>query len=303
MYTSYPITAPLAVDAVGTNNIQDGAVTNPKIADTAVDAGKLASNAVTREKIINEAINADKIDSAASNAIKTKIAHLTPVNDNGTDLGNGAARVRTAFIGTSIENAGNLNIDLTGATTRTLMLRNTTTGQVANFELDGQLFITDGTAYSLAFAHDPGSPLTASRAAYFPDASGRVILDSDIRASRIRIPLVPYASVDIASPATQTIGVFDFNPSEYAVPGKTTVLTFKGLGGTSAGTATLSLYNLTADAEVASITLTGTLTSFDHDTDTVTLPGSTTYYAVRANVGTDGEYFIGGAYLDITWTS
>ncbi len=302
MYTSYPITAPLAADAVSTSNIQDGAVTNPKIAATAVDAAKLASNAVTRAKIINDAINADKIDSAAADAIKTKLAHLTPVNDNGTDLGSGAARVRTLFVGTSIENAGHLNIDLTGAATRTLLLRNTTPGQVANLELDGELFISDGTDYSLAFAHDLSSPLTANRAAYFPDASGRVILDSDIRASRIRIPLVPYADVDIVSPATKTLGVFYFNPSEYAVPGKTTVLTFKGLGGTSAGDATLSLYNLTDGAEVASITLSGTLTSFDHDTDSVALPGGTKYYAVRANVGTSGEYFIGGAYLDITWS-
>lgn len=321
MYTSYPLATVLSADSVTTSTIQDGAVTEPKLASNAVATAKIADAAVTdsklaadsvitvkiansnvtRAKIADEAINADKVAAADVDNIKTKLIALTPVNDNGTDLGASNKRVRVAFIGTSIDNAGNLGINLSGAATRTLTLQNPTSGQVANLEVDGELFFRGGTSYSIALANDAASPLTANRAAYFPDASGRVILDSDVRASRIRVPLVNYASVDIASPATQTIGLFIFNPSEYAVPGKTTVLSFKALGGLSAGSGTVSLYNLTTSTEDASITLTGTLTSLDSDTDTVALPGSTTSFAVRASVGTDGEYMICGAYLDITW--
>lgn len=322
MYTSYPLPVALGNSVVTTPTIADGAVTTDKLADVAVTAAKLgvdavtsnkiannavmnskiADNAVTRGKINDDAINEDKIDETAADAIKTLLAVLTPVNDNGTDLGSSGARVRTLFVGTSITNAGNLSIELTGATTRTLTIRNTTSSQQVDVDLDGDLTVRSGGTYGFTLTAAPDDTPSAFRAVYFPNASGRVILDSDVRASRIRVPLVSYASVDIASPATQTIGLFYFDPAEYAVPGKTTVLNLYADGGTSAGTLTVSLYNLTGSAEVASITLAGTLTGPDHDTDTVALPGGVVHYAVRASVGTDGEYGICAVYLDVSWS-
>lgn len=91
----------------------------------------------------------------------------TPASDNALDLGSASYRFRSLYLGTSILNAGALAIDLSGATTRTLDVQNSTSGQVANVRVDGRFQFRNGTSF--AFTID-GTP-TADRTVTFPDAS------------------------------------------------------------------------------------------------------------------------------------
>lgn len=62
---------------------------------------------------------------------------FVPTDDNLTDLGDASHRFRTLYLGTSVANAGNLAIELSGGGTTSLTLSNPTAGQVCDFYLDG----------------------------------------------------------------------------------------------------------------------------------------------------------------------
>lgn len=66
---------------------------------------------------------------------------FVPPNDNLTDLGDASHRFRTLYLGTSITNAGDLALDLTGSTTRVLSVRNSTPTFVCNVAVDGDVFV------------------------------------------------------------------------------------------------------------------------------------------------------------------
>lgn len=99
--------------------------------------------------------------------------HVEPASNNAYDLGITGTRWRTAYLGTALDApkwtyAGAAEIDLTGATTRTLTVRNSTIAQVANVDVDGAYVWRGGHAtgtFTLA-----GTP-TGARTITFPDAS------------------------------------------------------------------------------------------------------------------------------------
>lgn len=97
---------------------------------------------------------------------------FVPTNDNLTDLGDSTHRFRSLFLGTSVTNAGDLVVDLTGGATRTLSVRNSTAGQVCNVVVDGTVALQGGTAFAVTLT---GSP-TAARTLTAQDASGTLAL-------------------------------------------------------------------------------------------------------------------------------
>lgn len=62
-----------------------------------------------------------------------------PSGDNTTDLGDATHRFRSLYLGTSIKNAGDLAVELSGGATRTLSVTNPTGGQVAQISTDGNV--------------------------------------------------------------------------------------------------------------------------------------------------------------------
>lgn len=98
--------------------------------------------------------------------------NVEPASNNAYDLGVTGTRWRTGYFGTSIDApkwtyAGAGEIDLTGASTRTLTVRNSTSSQVANVDLDGTYYFRNGTAFTAQILCTP----TANRVITFPDAS------------------------------------------------------------------------------------------------------------------------------------
>ena len=60
--------------------------------------------------------------------VATGAGGFVPPNDNLTDLGDSTHRFRSLYLGTSILNAGNLEVDCSGATDRTLQIHNSGAG-------------------------------------------------------------------------------------------------------------------------------------------------------------------------------
>lgn len=102
----------------------------------------------------------------------TPASHLTPAANNTYDLGITGTRWRTVYAGTSLDTpkityAGDGEIDLSGAATRTLTVRNSTVAQVANLDLDGTYYFRNGTAFTVRLSGTP----TANRVFTFPDVA------------------------------------------------------------------------------------------------------------------------------------
>lgn len=116
------------------------------------------------------------------------------------------------------------------------------------------------------------------------------------------IPLAGYtttvSTVDVA------IGGARFDPADYAITARTTVLTLDAIGQVVSGvTGTLTLYNLT-DASTAA-TLTWTETSATRKTASVTLPTTPKVYELRfkKSGGAVSDYaVISTANVRITWS-
>jgi hypothetical protein len=116
------------------------------------------------------------------------------------------------------------------------------------------------------------------------------------------IPLAGYtttvATVDVA------IGGAYFDPADYAITGRTTVLTLDAIGQVVSGvTGTLTLHNLTDAVDVA--TLAWTETSATRKTASVTLPGSAKVYELRLRKsgGATSDYAVLiTAHVRITWS-
>jgi hypothetical protein len=119
-----------------------------------------------------------------------------------------------------------------------------------------------------------------------------------------RIPLFAYAAADNAVATVQALA--GFTPSDYAISGRTTVLTLDAIGSVTSGSQTGTLELLTAAGSVVA-TLTWTETTPTRKTASITLPGSAEIYRARvscagvANPLTDYA-LIGGAHLRITWS-
>jgi hypothetical protein len=117
------------------------------------------------------------------------------------------------------------------------------------------------------------------------------------------IPLAGYATtvatVDVA------IGGAYFDPADYAITGKTTVLTLDAIGEVVSGvTGTLTLRNLT-DSVDAATPLAWTETSATRKTASVTLPGAAKVYELRLKKsgGAVSDYaVISTANIRITWS-
>lgn len=116
------------------------------------------------------------------------------------------------------------------------------------------------------------------------------------------IPLAPYAST--VSTVDVAIGGAYFAPADYAITGKTTVLTLDAIGEVVSGvTGTLTLRNLTDSTDAA--TLAWTETSATRKTTSVTLPGAAKIYELRfkKSGGAVSDYaVISTANIRITWS-
>ena len=116
------------------------------------------------------------------------------------------------------------------------------------------------------------------------------------------IPLAPYAST--VSTVDVAIGGAYFAPADYAITGKTTVLTLDAIGEVVSGvTGTLTLRNLTDSTDAA--TLAWTETSATRKTTSVTLPGAAKIYELRLKKasGAVSDYaVISTANIRITWS-
>jgi hypothetical protein len=117
------------------------------------------------------------------------------------------------------------------------------------------------------------------------------------------IPLAPYAST--VSTVDVAIGGAYFDPADYAITGKTTVLTLDAIGEVVSGvTGTLTLRNLT-DSVDAATPLTWIETSATRKTASVTLPGAAKVYELRLKKsgGAVSDYaVISTANIRITWS-
>jgi len=116
------------------------------------------------------------------------------------------------------------------------------------------------------------------------------------------IPLGPYAST--VSTVDVAIGGAYFDPADYAITGRTTVLTLDAIGQVVSGvTGTLTLRNLTDSTDAA--TLAWTETSATRKTASVTLPGAAKIYELRfkKSGGAVSDYaVISTANIRITWS-
>ncbi len=139
--------------------------------------------------------------------------------------------------------------------------------------------------------------------AFDPSSPGLPIVPSGGAPSALQlIPLGPYAST--VSTVDVAIGGAYFDPADYAITGKTTVLTLDAIGQVVSGvTGTLTLRNLTDATDDA--TLSWTETSATRKTASVTLPGAAKVYELRLKKsgGAVSDYaVISTANLRITWS-
>ena len=118
------------------------------------------------------------------------------------------------------------------------------------------------------------------------------------------IPLFAYATADSATPTVQALA--GFTPADYAITGRTTVLTLDAIGSVTSGSQTGTLEVLNAAGTVVA-TLTWTETTPTRKTASITLPGSAEIYRARVScagvVNPLTDYaLIGGAHIRTTWS-
>jgi hypothetical protein len=118
------------------------------------------------------------------------------------------------------------------------------------------------------------------------------------------LPLFAYATADSAVATVQALA--GFTPADYAITGRTTVLTLDAIGSVTSGSQTGTLEVLNAAGSVVA-TLTWTETTPTRKTASITLPGSAEIYRARVSCAgvvdplTDFA-LIGGAHVRITWS-
>ena len=139
--------------------------------------------------------------------------------------------------------------------------------------------------------------------AFDPSSPGLPIVPSGGASSALQlIPLAGYATT--VATADVAIGGAYFDPADYAITGKTTVLTLDAIGQVVSGvTGTLTLRNLTDSTDAA--TLSWTETSATRKTTSVTLPGAAKIYELRfkKSGGAVSDYaVISTANVRITWS-
>lgn len=114
------------------------------------------------------------------------------------------------------------------------------------------------------------------------------------------LPLCSYATV---ADVLTVVGRLRFDPSLYAISGRTLTLTLDVMGDVSSGalTGTVTLYDLTSVAVAATITVTSTSPG-NTQTASVTVPGGATSYELRGIVAGGVGYLTLGAVLRLTWS-
>lgn len=133
------------------------------------------------------------------------------------------------------------------------------------------------------------------------DVPSTSALNSLISGLASLLPLCPYATCD--GPLT-AVGRLRFDPALFAVPGCTLAVALEAVGDVSAGglTGTVVLYDLTANAPAATISVTST-TPGNAQAVSVTVPGTPRSYELRASLsGGAGYLTLGGAVLRLTWS-
>lgn len=117
------------------------------------------------------------------------------------------------------------------------------------------------------------------------------------------LPLCPFATCDGVLSA---VGRVRLDPALYALAGLTLAVTLEVIGDVSAAslTGTVTLYDLTAAATVATLSWTGAPeTSPIAKTAVVAVPGAARLYELRAELtGGAGYLTLGGAVLRLTWS-
>lgn len=157
------------------------------------------------------------------------------------------------------------------------------------------------TRGDMSFRGDAGGGTTAqTRLAV--GTTGQVLTVTDAGEPTWRTPaevrhhvnLCAVATVD-ATQGTVAVGGSpgSLDPATTAVAGRTQSWTFVVSARVTSGqTGTVVLYDLTADAVAATITVTATAAGTEH-TETVTLPGTARRYEVRASVtGTTAAHYL-----------
>jgi hypothetical protein len=89
----------------------------------------------------------------------------------GTYTIGGTPTLGAATLSGTLSRAGDQTVDLTGGATRTLLLENSTAGQVANLEVDGSLFFRNNTAFTMQLVGTP----TANRVFTFPNVASATV--------------------------------------------------------------------------------------------------------------------------------
>jgi len=119
-------------------------------------------------------------------------------------------------------------------------------------------------------------------------------------------PIPPPAIIPLTAYATNTgvlsvVARINFNPSLYAISGRTLAMSLETVGDVSVdgSIGSIVLYDLTAISAAATINVTSTSTTAQ--TTSVATPGSTHLYELRASL-TGSGYLAFGANLQIVWS-
>lgn len=120
--------------------------------------------------------------------------------------------VALATLARGLSNPGTINIDATGAGTSLVTIQNSTSGQVANAQVDGSIVAYGdiGMANNTGFINTLASAVTAARVWTFPDASGTVALVGSASsipvASKVAIHALPAPSAPIIYYCNNIVG-------------------------------------------------------------------------------------------------
>lgn len=279
-------------------------LTAPTVADQRTDLG-LGGAAVLNVGTGAGDVAAGNAPAAAAAAVTTTSIGAVPTSrtvnskalssnitlsaaDVGADPAGSAAAVTTTSIGavpTSRTVAGNaLTADISTATLKTSLGI-------------GAVLATGADQAAARSAIGLGDAATLSVGTTSNTVAAGTAPVAAVSARSFIVPLTGYATS--TGPVT-AVAWITFNPSLYAIDGKTTVLTLETTGSVSAAglTGTVTLQNLTDSASAATLSVVATTPTAQ--SASVSLPVSTKIYELRLSVSGTG-YVAAGAIIRITW--
>lgn len=170
------------------------------------------------------------------------------------------------------------------------------------------ILLSNSTPAALSSANAGTSP-AASRADHVHEMPSASDVGADAAGTAVttvsqRTQYIPIGGTVVCR-GTQTVaGAIYIDPVALAIPGKTTVLTLIFFGDVNASiTGTVTLYDLTASAAAATLTVTST-TEGNVQTAPVTVPGAAHAYSLRLahNSVSDNYLLQRVALLRVSWT-